>query len=207
MKRLVMLMIIGILLTGSVAYGSSPIEVQAETVKESEAKPWIKAYENKLKKLNKENEGYTYQLIYVNKDKIPELVVNDTTNYNCDVSLYTYGKGKVRTVMDHWMYGLAGALSYLYIPKNNVIYSDGSSGAGWEHYEAYMMMKNYKIVDKYKELLSSSTYDGKHFTYYYGDKKISKKKYESYQIKGKYEVIEGKYTYKQMMRKLKQMKG
>ena len=47
MKRLVALMITGIILTGSVAYGSSPIEVQAETVKESEAKPWIKAYENK----------------------------------------------------------------------------------------------------------------------------------------------------------------
>ena len=142
MKRLVMLMIMGILLTGSVAYDNSPTEIQAETVKESESKPWINAYESKLKKLNKENEGYTYQLIYVNKDKIPELVVNDKTNYNCDVSLYTYGKGKVRTVMDRWMYGQAGALSYLYIPKKNVIYSDGSSGAGMERYESYMMMKN-----------------------------------------------------------------
>ena len=152
MKRLVMLMIMGILLTGSVAYDNSPTEIQAETVKESESKPWINAYESKLKKLNKENEGYTYQLIYVNKDKIPELVVNDTTNYNCDVSLYTYGKGKVRTVMDHWMYGLAGALSYLYIPKKNVIYSDGSSGAGREHYESYMMMKNYKRIYSFIKL-------------------------------------------------------
>lgn len=80
MKRLVMLMIMGILLTGSVAYDNSPTEIQAETVKESESKPWINAYESKLRKLNKENEGYTYQLIYVNKDKIPELVVNDKTN-------------------------------------------------------------------------------------------------------------------------------
>lgn len=170
--------------------------VQAATNKES--KEWVKVYEKKIKKLNRENESYKYLLIYVNKDDIPELVVDNKKS--SEMSMYTYGNGKMHLLMDHWLYGYGGAIEYEYLPKKNVIYFGSSSHGGLEQYDTYMMIKKNKLVEKYS---LSSEYDGKKTNYYYEDKKISEKKYESYQIKGKYKAIHGKYSYKQIMKKLK----
>ena len=87
MKRLVMFMIMGILLTGSVAYDNSPTEIQAETVKESESKPWINAYESKLRKLNNSDfydekyKKFNQIFNYLDDGKAAKRVVNKIFNF------------------------------------------------------------------------------------------------------------------------------
>ena len=78
-------------------------------------------------------------LIYVDSDDIPELVIGDNGFW---VSLYTYHDGRVYTLMDHWGYGVMGNAGYEYIPKENRIRNYNSDYAGAIRYTAYMAMND-----------------------------------------------------------------
>lgn len=76
-------------------------------------------------------------LIYVDSDDIPELVIGDNGFW---VSLYTYHDGRAYSLMDHWGYGVMGNAGYEYIPKENRIRNYNSDYAGAIRYTTYMAM-------------------------------------------------------------------
>lgn len=198
--------------------------VKASTEK-STSKKWAAAYMKIIKKLNKEdkareknpyvsNDSYTYDLIYFNNDSIPELVVSLPGYW---VSMYTYdkSKSKVYTVMDQWAYGAGGNAGYSYLPKKNVLSNMNSDYAGAVQYVYYGKMKKHKIVSRYPKELKIQYFKDKNkngypdedeYTekpyYFYGEKQISKKKFKSYEISGKYKDIIGSVSYKKMKKTL-----
>lgn len=177
---------------------------------------WKQAYLKTINKLNKESgaSSYKYDLIYFNKDIIPELVVGES---GCCVSMYTYSpaKKKVYTLMDRKIYGAGGNLGYSYLPKKNILYNLCNSSAGAVQYLTYMTMKNNKLVSKYAKELCVKRFVDKNKNgypdpgemtdkpiYYYGNKKISKSKFESMEVKGNYQMIQGSVSYKEMKARL-----
>lgn len=193
----------------------SVIPVQASS-KKTTAK-WATAYLKVIKKLNRERypgTKYTYDLIYFNNDRIPELVAGMDGYW---VSMYTYSpsKKKVYTVIDQWGYGAMGNAGYSYLPKKNTLYNQNSDYAGALNYVYYGKMKNYKIVSRYSKELKiqyfkdknnnhapdSNEYVKKPF-YYYGNKRITKKKFDTYKIKGNYKTLIGSVSYNTMKKKL-----
>lgn len=176
---------------------------------------WKKQYKKLINNLHKQDHKYTYNLVYVNKDKIPELVVNHSDNYT--VSLYTYGKGKVYTVIENWSYGMGGTVTYEYLPQKNVIRIQGSDiTATWT--ENYFKIKKMELVEKrslttyqFKDKNHNgvmdqdeeNTYSNKPVEYYKNGKKISKKEYEKFLIKGNYKNMIDQKTYQQILKQLK----
>lgn len=186
-------------------------------------KKWKNAYMKIIKQCNKENSKarrdhsssvipfvpYSYNLIYFNNDNIPELVVGRNGYW---VSMYTYDKkdNKVHTVIDQWAYGAMGNAGYAYIAKKNFLYNRNSDYAGAIVYISCMKMKNNKMVSYYPKQLKYLAFKDKNkngvpdngesytssYTYYYGNKKISKKKFNSYIKSGKSKMIKGNMSYK-----------
>lgn len=193
-------------------------------------KKWAKAYMKIVKKMNKEDAArkasgkwgtisykpYTYDLIYFDNDSIPELVVGLDGYW---VSMYTYDKkkAKVYNVMDQWGYGVGGNHGYEYLPKKNSLMNGDADYAGAEYHVFFGKMKNHKIVNRNAKDLVIKYYidknkngypDADEYTekpsYYYGNKKISKKKFNSYipYANKKYKPIIGKMSYAKMKKKL-----
>lgn len=79
--------------------------------------------------------NYKYDLIYVDDDDIPELVV-DAPGYN--MNMYTYENGHVNCMMDGWGYGAMGNTGYEYVPRKNCIFNHNQDYAGAVHKEYYM---------------------------------------------------------------------
>lgn len=200
----------------------TPVKISAV---QSDSEKWADAYMKIVNKMNKEdnarekdpyvgNDPYSYGLIYFDNDSIPELVVGLNGYW---VSMYTYDKNteKVYAVLDQWAYGAGGNTGYTYLPKKNCLFNLNNDMAGAIQYCYYGKMKNHKIVSRYsKELvvyhfndknkngmIDDGEYNGKSY-YYYGKKKISKKKFDSYGLRGKYKPISGSLSYKQIKKKL-----
>lgn len=83
---------------------------------------------------NMSNENYTYDLIYVDDDDIPELVIDAPGYY---VSFYSYKDGYVTCTMDHWPYGAMGNVGYTYVPRKNIIFNSNYDHAGLIEYVTY----------------------------------------------------------------------
>ncbi len=178
-------------------------------------KNYKKEYQKIIKESYKENPGCTYNLIYINKDDIPELVVSNPNDYT--VSLYTYCKGKLGTVIENWSYGMGGAIVYEYLPHKNVICIQGCDIADtWT--ESYYKINKMELVSKqslttynfkdknHNGVLDpdeADTYSSKPVEYYKDGRKISKKEYKKILIKGKYKNMIGQKTYQQILKKLK----
>lgn len=63
------------------------------------------------------------------------------------VSLYTYCKGKLGTVIENWSYGMGGAIVYEYLPHKNVICIQGCDIADtWT--ESYYKINKMELVSK-----------------------------------------------------------
>lgn len=218
-KKIVIMIVMFMLITGYAFINTKQVAVAA---KKSNSKEWATAYMKIIKKMNKEDKAnkedsffykpYKYDLIYFDKDSIPELVVGNNGYW---VSMYTYDKKKhkVYTVMKRWPYGAYGNAGYSYLPKKNCL-SNTDSDYG-ETYYFYGKMKKHKIVNRYSKSLVERHYidknkngypDSGEFTekpyYYYGKKQISKKKFDSYLIPGKYKMMVGKMSYGKMKKKL-----
>jgi len=207
-KRISAIVLTSVILSGAV--GLKPAPVQA-----SEKNAWATEYLKVLKKMDKKekkDKNITYDLIYVDGDKVPELVVS---RFGYWVSLYTINNGKSVPVMDHYVYGAMGNAGYSYIKKKNVIYNTNADYAGAERYNYYLKISKGKLVDRNKEPLCIKYYTDKNkngmpdqneYTdkalYYYGKKRISKATYDKYTVKGKLEMIKGKVSYSKMIKKL-----
>lgn len=202
---------------------SNAITVEAASTKST--KKWATAYMKIVKKMNKESKKqkpssyfdntYKYDLIYFNNDKTPELVVGVDGYW---VSMYTYNKktNKVYTLMDKWGYGVGGNTGYTYIPKKNYLENWNSDYAGAVRYVYTAKMQNNKLVNRHKKSLAVYHFKDKNGNtfpdsneilknphYYYGDKKISKKKFNSYLKSGNKKMIQGTMSYSAMKKKLK----
>lgn len=187
-------------------------------------KKWSAAYMKIVKKANKEDKArkknpyihsYKYALIKFNNDSIPELVVEDPGYW---VSMYTYNNKtkKVYTVMDKWAYGIGGNTGYSYLPKKNCLFNVDNDMAGAIQWFFYGKMKNYQIVDRNKKSLRIYMFNDKNKNgypdkgeatgkdyYYYGDKKVSKKTFNSHCVKGKFKNLGGTMSYGKIKSKLK----
>lgn len=81
-----------------------------------------------------DSDKLTYDLIHIDDDNIPELVLGMNGYY---VSLYTYADGIVHTLMDHWSYGAMGNAGYEYVPKMNSIRNYNTDYAGLVGFTSY----------------------------------------------------------------------
>lgn len=199
--------------------------ITVEAASNKTTKKWATAYMKVVKKMNKASKNektstyydgtYKYDLIYFNNDKIPELVVGVDGYW---VSMYTYDKktNKVYTLMDQWSYGVGGNTGYSYIPKKNYLENWNSDYAGALRYVYTAKMQNNKLVDRNKKSLSISYFndkngngypDSEEYTnkpqYYYGKKKVSAKKFNSYLKSGQKKMIQGTMSFSAMKKTLK----
>ncbi len=90
------------------------------------------AYVARLNNMSKVD--YSYDLIYVDDDDIPELVIDNPDYY---VSMYSYKDGHVACYMDHWPYGAGGNCGYTYVPRKNIIFNSNYDYAGLIEYVTY----------------------------------------------------------------------
>ena len=81
-----------------------------------------------------DNEDLSYNLVYIDNDDIPELVV-DRTGY--EVSVYKYSDGVAKPVIEGWAYGAFGNHGYDYAPKKNCMRNYNSDFAGAIMYTTY----------------------------------------------------------------------
>ena len=171
---------------------------------DQDQKAYAQAYIEKINEYESEEDGFEYDLIYLDEDDIPELAAG-RTGYN--VSVYSFFSGVLYTIMDDWAYGAMGNAGYEYIPKKNVIRNYNSDLAGAIVYEAYYQIdENYELQLYYDEVLSiwmfkdlnenymmdEGEYNDTDLYYYFGEKEISQEEYNSYLIVGDYESICGR---------------
>lgn len=170
------------------------------------------SYENEYSKLG-------YNLIYLDDDNVPELVMGLNGYF---VSLYTFIDGGIVTVMDKWPYGAGGNPGYEYLEKTGIVYNTNSDMAGaimnytyWEwnsenkeltqKYDSPLYVRYLNDLDGDGEF--DYTGDGENImteipVYYFGDSKISEEEFKSHQIEGEYKHIDGKLSFDELVEKL-----
>lgn len=95
-----------------------------------------------------DNEDLRYNLVYIDNDDIPELVV-DRTGY--ELSVYKFSKGIAQPVIEEWGYGAFGNHGYDYAPKKNCIRNYNSDYAGAIMYTSYASIHdNGEVVADYE---------------------------------------------------------
>ena len=89
---------------------------------------YIDAYLDKLEELNAEDDDgdRTYDLLHIDEDDIPELVMNDY----CTITVFTYHDGQLIEIIDGWSYGAMGNTGYYYAPYQNYMSNTNSDYAG-----------------------------------------------------------------------------
>ncbi len=126
------------------------MSIGVQISKETEPAPandYRTAYKEIVERFEAEELGYYhYDLIYVDEDDVPELVVDPM----CCTYLYTYKNGTVYELMDGWSYGAMGNNGYYYIPGTNTLYNYNHDYAGLLGYATYMKIDtNHEIVSDY----------------------------------------------------------
>jgi len=164
-----------------------------------------------------------YDLIFLNDDNIPELIVTNPGYYT---ALYTYDAGQVIYAMKDevfpddesgWGYGAGGNAGYEFIPKGNVVRNYDNDYAGLIRYTSiFELDKNtHQLVSKLDKELYEAHFNDKNNngkvdddemeefieepTYYYGDKKITAEEYASYVPNGAYDTLEGTKSYSEII--------
>lgn len=213
---------------GSACYvNTASVEAAAKTTSKSWKKAYLKIVQdcNKKSKQERANHSskfisytpYSYDLIYFNNDNIPELVVGKNGNW---VSMYTYNTKtkKACALMEQWGYGVMGNTGYSYAPKKNYLYNLNNDYAGAVRNVYCMKIKNYKLVSRHPKPLKILHFkdtnkngypdNGEKFTekpfYYYGNKKITQKKFMALANPKNLEPIIGKMNYTKIRKKLLQ---
>jgi len=177
---------------------------------------WQEAYEyiSKLSSLES-SEEYQYDLIHTNEDDIPELVFGKEGYW---VSLYTYHKGTLYPIINHWFYGVAGNSGYLYCPGKNSFLNYNTDYAGAILYTTYMSMNDRFSLDTVVQIvqynfddannngiLDEAEYDsvGQYGVTYIDGKEVSEEECEAYSA-GEYEYITGTMSLEELTARLKQ---
>lgn len=159
-------------------------------------KGYKKAYTNIVKRFEKKNPATRYAsnkyaLIYLDNNKVPELVCDHTGYY---ISVYTYKNGKARCLTYrkdkygssyYWAYGAMGNHGYYFRPKKNSVYNRDANGAGQEYVDTFFKIKGYRLKAT-KSLKYDMTKAGT---------KLPERK--------KYKMIRGRISAARMLKKLK----
>ena len=155
----------------------------------------------------------TCDLIYLDEDDIPELVVADNGFW---VSLYTYHDGMVHMLMEQWGYGVMGNAGYEYIPGGNRVRNYNSDYAGAIRYSTYMSMNDQYSLKTVTEAVTYNFDDangdgypdadeedsiGYYSVSYVDGVEITNEQYAAYDAGG-YEFIAGKMSMEEMLRAL-----
>ncbi len=98
-----------------------------------------KAYAEIVQSFKSDESPTSYDLIYVDEDDIPELVVGNPGYW---VSLYSFKNDQTYCLMDQWAYGAMGNSGYTYAPKKNVLYNGNADYAGSIYYNSYMSIND-----------------------------------------------------------------
>jgi len=155
----------------------------------------------------------TYNLIYLDDDGTPELVIGMQGYW---VSLYTYKDGVIYEIMDQWGYGAGGNHGYDYLPYEGVVCNLNADYAGLVLYESYYMLdKNYELNDGFWLMQSyedeegnvlfdesDEDYDENNWHFYYEDREITEEEYDMYCIEGEYEFIDTHMSAPELIKEL-----
>ncbi len=145
----------------------------------------------------------SYDLIYLDEDDIPELVLGMNGFY---VNLYTYADGNVYTLMDHWGYGAMGNAGYEYVPRMNSMRNYNSDYAGLVGFTTYCSITSEHTLEAttvietrlYEDTNGDGIPQGEEYipdyqVYFIDGEEISYDEAVSYDA-GKYEFISGELT-------------
>lgn len=147
------------------------------------------------------NSEYMYDLIYVDEDDIPELVI---CNPGYIVFLYTYAEGEVHVLMDGYAYGAFGNAGYEYSPKQNCLFNSNSDYAGalrwetnakindaheleWDSLGRHYQMFPEGVDDPWENIDENKLY------FFVNDEEVTEEEYDSYRISGDFRFITGRY--------------
>lgn len=159
-----------------------------------EERAYIPAYAEVIKQQKMNFGKICCELIYLNDDQIPELVVGPEDGFPCDYNLYSFGDGKLHTVEKGLGGGGAGGLgTYEYLPRRNVVRLCNAVYAGEKLYTYYARMNDsYELEDIYMicyEYIREDARDSseEEYFYYYEGQKISYEEYMTYEIAEEFE--------------------
>lgn len=159
-----------------------------------EERAYIPAYAEVIKQQKMNFGKICCELIYLNDDQIPELVVGPEDGFPCDYNLYSFGDGKLHTVEKGLGGGGAGGLgTYEYLPRRNVVRLCNAVDAGEKLYTYYARMNDsYELEDIYMicyEYIREDARDSseEEYFYYYEGQKISYEEYMTYEIAEEFE--------------------
>ncbi len=126
-----------------------------EDGKEEVTEEVVQAYSNIIDLCEQEG-GYgeiSYDLIYLNNDDIPELVVHGSS---CFVSVYTYADSKALPIIEWEPYGTHGSY-YEYMPKSSLVkntwHNMDDEGSTFYHEDIYVVNGNFEMECLYPENL------------------------------------------------------
>jgi hypothetical protein len=119
-------------------------ESSSETSEESSnSGKYEEAYLELIEKTGQNKNNFKYDLIYVNDDMIPELVIEKTLSSGNDaheVNLYTFKDGVVVPVFEGVVYFTSGYEAYNYLPcKDYLCYRNMETDVEWVNNEIYTM--------------------------------------------------------------------
>lgn len=119
-------------------------ESSSETSEESSnSGKYEEAYLELIEKTGQNKNNFKYDLIYVNDDMIPELVIEKTLSSGNDaheVNLYTFKDGVVVPVFEGAVYFGSGYEAYNYLPcKDYLCYRNMETDVEWVNSEIYTM--------------------------------------------------------------------
>lgn len=162
--------------------------VEDKAAKEYDA--WKQAYIDLIEGLEEEYGASTvkYDLIYLDKDNIPELVA-DTSG---GISIYAYDNGQLYTLADGLVYGVMGHNGYQYIERGNIVYEYAVNLTVGVDAEAYWIYNdNHEAAYLYCYTEYESSEDGDYYIdggepkpiktyYYYNEQEITREEYANY---------------------------
>jgi hypothetical protein len=119
-------------------------ESSSETSEESSnSGKYEEAYLELIEKTGQNKNNFKYDLIYVNDDMIPELVIEKTLSNGNDaheVNLYTFKDGVIVPVFEGVVYFTSGYEAYNYLPcKDYLCYRNMETDVEWVNNEIYTM--------------------------------------------------------------------
>lgn len=141
------------LITGN--SGSCYEEFRVAAVESVHLSEWKNAYRQIINQYQKEADSLSelrYNLVYLDADDIPELVV-DCVGYW--LSVYSYSSGQIYTIMDYAEYGLWGRY-YMYVPYSgkvcSPVYAFEDEGCAY-YFELYYLDSEHNLNYDYNNVL------------------------------------------------------
>ncbi|MBO4456110.1 MAG: hypothetical protein J5802_00165 [Butyrivibrio sp.] len=104
------------------------------------------------------DDSYKFDLVYIDDDDIPELVVDCG---GC-LSLFAYEDGYIHRLMDGWGYGAFGNYGYSYAERKGIFFNENSDYAGAIHYTTVMSKRDKGEIatDYYVKFINFNDLDG-----------------------------------------------